>query len=142
MSKTGGINKLPLAKRVQILAMLCEGSSMRSVSCVCDVSINTVTKLLEDAGLACAAFHDKAARNVKVRHVQADEIWGFCAAKQKNVPSMKAPVEICGSRRQKLHVDFDALPRHAVCDRDLRLSLIDDVRHGACRRGSSLRGTG
>ena len=30
------MNKLPLAKRVQILAMLCEGSSMRSISRMAD----------------------------------------------------------------------------------------------------------
>ena len=47
-----GMNKLPLDKRVQILHMLCEGSSMRATSRVADVSINTVTKLLVNAGLA------------------------------------------------------------------------------------------
>lgn len=56
------MNKLPVATRVQILSMLCEGSSMRSVSRITGVSINTVSKLLIDAGLACAAFHDKTAR--------------------------------------------------------------------------------
>lgn len=60
-----GMNKLPLAKRVQILAMLCEGSSMRSISRVVDVSINTVTKLLEDAGEACLALHDELVRDVR-----------------------------------------------------------------------------
>lgn len=44
------MNKLPAHKRVQILQLLCEGNSMRSVSRVVDVSINTVTKALEDAG--------------------------------------------------------------------------------------------
>ena len=39
--------------------MLCEGSSMRSVTRVTGVSINTVSKLLIDAGHACAAFHDE-----------------------------------------------------------------------------------
>ena len=48
------MNKLPLEKRVQILNMMVEGSSMRAISRVADVSINTVTKLLVDAGLACA----------------------------------------------------------------------------------------
>src|SRR3954469_12457175 len=91
-----GMNKLPLAKRVQILSMLCEGSSMRSISRVCDVSINTVTKLLEDAGLACAAFHDRTVRNVKVRRVQADEIWSFLYAKQKTAPAAKTPAEGAG----------------------------------------------
>jgi hypothetical protein len=52
---TRGMNKLPLAKRAQILSMLCEGSSMRSVSRVADVSINSVSKLLVEAGEACAA---------------------------------------------------------------------------------------
>ena len=37
----------------EILSMLCEGSSMRSISRVGDVSINTVAKLLVNAGKAC-----------------------------------------------------------------------------------------
>jgi transposase-like protein len=49
-----GMNKLPLEKRVQILTMLVEGSSLRSISRVAGVSINTVTKLLVDAGTVCA----------------------------------------------------------------------------------------
>jgi IS1 family transposase len=84
------MNKLPHAKRVQILSMLCEGSSMRAISRVADVSINTVTKLLIDAGLACARFHDENVRGVKATRVQCDEIWSFCYAKAKNVPMAKA----------------------------------------------------
>jgi len=84
------MNKLPLAKRVQILSMLCEGSSMRSISRVVDVSINTVSKLLEDAGKACAAHHDATVRGVNAKRVQCDEIWSFCYAKQKNVATAKA----------------------------------------------------
>jgi transposase-like protein len=57
-----GMNKLPLAKRVQILSMLCEGSSMRSISRVTDVSINTVYKLLAEAGPVCTRFHDATVR--------------------------------------------------------------------------------
>jgi len=48
------------AKRIQILSLLCEGTSMRAVSRLADVSINTVSKLLVDAGLVCAAFHDES----------------------------------------------------------------------------------
>jgi IS1 family transposase len=84
------MNKLPLEKRVQILTMLVEGSSLRSVSRVCDVSINTVTKLLVDAGRVCEAFHDEMVRSVKSKRVQCDEIWSFCYAKQKNVKAAKA----------------------------------------------------
>ena len=45
-----------------ILNMMVEGSSMRSISRVVDVSINTVTKLLIEAGEACAAVFVKQAR--------------------------------------------------------------------------------
>jgi lambda repressor-like predicted transcriptional regulator len=66
-----GINKLPLAKRVQILSMLCEGSSMRSISRVADVSINTVYKLLTEAGPVCARFHDATVRGVASQRIQS-----------------------------------------------------------------------
>jgi len=84
------MNKLTIATRAQILSMLCEGSSMRSISRVCDVSINTVSKLIEDAGEVCAAFHDERVRGVNAQRVQVDEIWSFTYAKQKNVVSAKA----------------------------------------------------
>lgn len=89
------MNKLPLANRVQILAMLCEGSSMRSISRVVDVSINTVTKLLVDAGETCLALHDELVRGVKPERVQCDEIWSFCYAKQATIAKMQvqAPLD-------------------------------------------------
>ena len=92
----GMANKLTIAKRSQILSMLCEGSSMRSISRVVDVSINTVSALLVDAGKACAKHHDETVRNVHSKRIQADEIWSFCYAKQKNVATAKAAPEEAG----------------------------------------------
>lgn len=66
--------------------MLVEGSSMRSISRVVGVSINTVTKLLVDAGQACSDYQDKALRNLNCKTIECDEIWSFCYAKEKNVP--------------------------------------------------------
>ena len=63
---------------------------MRSVSRLADVSINTVSKLLVDAGRLCAALHDDQVRGVKARRVQVDEIWSFTYAK---------PEERHGARR-------------------------------------------
>ncbi len=77
------MNKIPLEKRIQILEMLCEGSSMRSISRVVDVSINTVSKLLVDAGNACAKYHDEHVRGVVSKRVQCDEIWSFLYAKER-----------------------------------------------------------
>lgn len=90
------MNKLSIHTRVTILNMLVEGSSMRSISRITGVSINTVTKLLEGAGKACAAYHDATVRNVRATHVQCDEIWSFCYAKDKNVATAKAAPEGAG----------------------------------------------
>ena len=66
------MNKLHLDKRVQILAMLCEGSSMRSISRVIDVSMNTVVKLLREAGQACIAIHDATANRQVITIFEGD----------------------------------------------------------------------
>ena len=92
-----GMNKLPVSKRVQILSMLCEGSSLRSTSRVCDVSINTVSKILVDAGKVCAAYHDQYVRGLTCKRVQCDEIWSFCYSKDKNVKGAKAAPEGAGN---------------------------------------------
>jgi hypothetical protein len=77
------MNRLPVAKRAQILSLLCEGSSMRTVSRVADVSFNTVARELVLAGQACEDFHDRTVRNVASKRVQCDEIWSFVQMKEK-----------------------------------------------------------
>ena len=79
------MNKLSTPKRVQIINMLVEGSSLRATARVSGASINTVTKLLLDAGRACEAFHNETVMNVKADKIQCDEIWSFIGCKQKNV---------------------------------------------------------
>jgi hypothetical protein len=61
------------------------------------VSIDTVTKLLVEAGQACHRYQNDVMRNLPCKLLQLDEIWAFVAAKEKNVPTMKRPVEGAGS---------------------------------------------
>lgn len=128
----GGMNRLSLATRAQILSMLCEGSSMRSISRVTDVSINTVDKLLRDAGAVCAAFHDKTVRGVKSQRVQCDEIWSFCYAKAKNVPTAKRQDLAYGDVWTWTALDADSkLILSWIVggrDADYALGLMDDLR--------------
>jgi IS1 family transposase len=81
------MNRLPLEKRTQVINLLVEGNSLRATSRIADVSINTVTKLLVDVGIACAKFHNDHTIHVQSKRVQCDEIWSFCYAKEKNVPN-------------------------------------------------------
>ena len=48
------MNKLATTDRVAILRALTEGCSLRSTSRMTGVAINTVVKMLVDAGTACA----------------------------------------------------------------------------------------
>jgi IS1 family transposase len=132
------MNKLPLEKRVQILNLLVEGSSLRSISRVCDVSINTVTKLLVDAGRICAVFHDEKVRDVKSRRVQVDEIWSFTYAKQKNVAKAKAaPPEASDTWTwTAIEADSKLIISWLVGGRDgdYAMGLMDDLRSRLANR--------
>ncbi len=111
---------------------------MRSISRVADVSINTVAKLLVDAGKACAAFHDEKVRGVKARRVQVDEIWSFTAAKQKNVANMKAPVAGAGDTWTWTAIEADTklLITWLVGgrDSDYAMAFMDDLRERLANR--------
>ena len=76
--------------RTQVITLLVEGNSLRSVTRITGVSINTVTKLLIDAGKACSDYQDRTLRGLACKRLQVDEIWAFCYAKQKNVGTAKA----------------------------------------------------
>ncbi|PZT91009.1 MAG: IS1 family transposase [Citromicrobium sp.] len=126
------MNKLPIEKRRLILNMLVEGSSMRSISRVADVSINTVSKLLVEAGQAAIALHNDHVQNVEAQRVQCDEIWSFCYAKQKNVKTAKAAPSEAGDvwTWTALDADTKLIVSYLVGGRDAEYALefMDDLR--------------
>ena len=81
---------------------------MRSISRVTGASINTITKLLEDAGYACAEYHDEHVRGVTAKRVQVDEIWQCFYAKAKNVETAKAAPEGAGDTWTWTALDADS----------------------------------
>ena len=105
---------------------------MQAISRITGVSINTVTKLLVDAGTACAIYHDQHVRNVKAKRIQCDEIWSFCYSKQKNVATAKAAPAGAGDvwtwtaldTESKLIVSYLSGGR----DSEYAMVLMDDLR--------------
>ena len=132
------MNKLSNSKRSQILEMLVEGMSMRAASRVAKVSINTVTKLMVEAGEACAAYHDEAVRDVETRKVQCDEIWAFCYAKDKNVARAKAAPRGAGDVWTWTALDSDSklILSYEVGDRSgsTAIEFMDDLRSRLANR--------
>ena len=114
------INKLTRDKRIQIISLLCEGMSLRAVTRITGASINTVTKLLVDAGQACSDYQDKAFRNLPCKRVQVDEIWSFVYAKAKNVAGAKAAPKQAGDIWTWTAIDADTklMPSWMVGTRD------------------------
>jgi IS1 family transposase len=85
------MNKLSLAKRVQLLSCLVEGNSLRSTSRMTGVAVKTVMQFVEKAGRVCAEYQDRTFHSLKCKRLQCDEIWAFCGAKEKNTtPDKKA----------------------------------------------------
>ena len=102
------MNRLSVAKRATIINLLVQGASLRSISRVTGASINTVTKLLVDAGEACVAYHNATVCNVNAERVQVDGIWQFCYAKEKNVETAKAAPEGAGDTWTWTALDADS----------------------------------
>ena len=132
------MNKLPLAKRVQILTLLCEGMSMRAIARVADVSFNTVNKALIDAGTVCAEMHDELVHDVKSQRIQCDEIWAFNYCKQANVAKAKAAPEGAGDIWTWTGIDADSklIVSYLVGDRsgEAAMELMDDLRSRLANR--------
>lgn len=80
------MNKLSTKERVQIIAALVEGNSIRATCRMTGAAKGTVLKLLVDLGKACAKYQDEKLRGLACKQIQCDEIWSFCYAKEKNVP--------------------------------------------------------
>src|SRR5438874_7660390 len=79
------MNRLKNQQRVSVVVALVEGTSINATCRMTGVAKHTVLRLLKDLGCACAVYHDAHVRNLRVRRAQADEIWAFVYAKQKNV---------------------------------------------------------
>jgi IS1 family transposase len=83
------MNRLDPETRARVIGCLIEGCSIRATVRMTGVAKNTVTKLLADIGCVCAGYHNRAVRGLKIRRLQADEIWCFVGAKAKNVRAEK-----------------------------------------------------
>lgn len=81
------MNRLSTEKRAQIIGCLVEGNSIRATVRITRAAKNTITKLLTDLGAVCATYQDRVLRDLPCKTIECDEMWGFCYAKQKNVPT-------------------------------------------------------
>jgi hypothetical protein len=120
------MNRLTKEQRAHILHLLCEGQSIRAVTRLTGASKNTVTKLIVEAGHACAAYQDRVLRNLTSRRIQVDEIWNFVYAKNDNVRQAKAAQRDAGDVWTWTAIDADTklLVSWLVADRTINSAML------------------
>src|SRR5271167_1415158 len=110
----GRMRKLTHQQRVQAVNCLIEGCSIRATVRMTGIAKKTVMRLLGDVGMVCAAYQDKALRNLPCKRIQLDEMWSFNYCKEKNVTSEIAE-KVPGAGDVWLWVAIDADTKLVPC---------------------------
>lgn len=84
----GGM-RIGLDRAAQIIEMLCEGMSIRSIVRLTDTHLQTITDLLVMVGERCEAFMADNIRGVQADDVQIDEIWQYVFCKARTAVEKK-----------------------------------------------------
>jgi IS1 family transposase len=126
------MNRLNRTKQAQVIAALVEGNSINATVRMIGVAKHTILKLIADLGSVCADYQDRTFRNLKCKRIQCDEIWQFCYAKEKNVPTDKKGQFGYGDVWTWVAIDADTklVPSFMLGNRDAHTAnlFIDDLR--------------
>src|SRR5688500_14045040 len=77
-----GDMRISLDKAETILKLMLEGMSVRSIQRITGAHQKTILDLLVIAGEKCERIMNAKIKDVAVKDVEADEIWGFCKMKR------------------------------------------------------------
>ena len=133
------MNKLSRERRAQIIGMMVEGNSIRSIVRMAGVGKNTIVRLLEDAGEAFLDYHDRNVQGVASKRVQCDEIWSFIGVKAKNrATSKRAADPSAGDVWTWVAMDADTKLAISYLigrrDGEYAMALMDDLRQRVTTR--------
>jgi IS1 family transposase len=109
-------NILKTEKKVAVISMLAEGSSIRAIERITGVNQNTIMSLNRRVGDACKKIMDEKMRGLTCKQIEVDEIWGFIGAKQKNAKRAKAYGDVWTFIA--LDADTKLIPSYVVGKRD------------------------
>jgi IS1 family transposase len=109
-------NILKTEKKVAVISMLAEGTSIRATERITGVNQNTIMSLNRRVGDACKKIMDEKMRGLNCRNVEIDEIWGFVGAKRKNAERAGAYGDVWTFIA--LDADSKLIPSYVVGKRD------------------------
>jgi len=124
-------NRLPEEKQRMVLKLMVEGNSLRSITRLTGVHKKTVTRLLVKFGEGCRLFLHRELRDLKVRHVQCDEIWTFVRKKQRRLSDEEKSDPTVGDQFLFIALDADTklVCTYALGKRDMETTerFIEDL---------------
>jgi IS1 family transposase len=88
------MNRIPLARRTQIIGALVKGNSIRSTERMTNTHRDTIMRLMVEVGTGCAALANEQMRDLPCQRIEVDEIWSSVGKKQMHLQP--------GDNRQRL----------------------------------------
>jgi IS1 family transposase len=114
------MNRVPLARRVQVINCLVEGNSIRSTERMTGTHRDTICRLLVEVGEGCAKLMDEQMRELSCRRIEVDEIWAYVGKKQRHLTPLDDPRRV-GDQYTFVALDPESklIPAYRVGKRDL-----------------------
>ncbi|WP_437486624.1 IS1 family transposase [Sorangium sp. So ce1014] len=125
-------NVLPAERRLEVLAALVNGTSVRAAERMTGVHRDTIGRFAQAMGEGCARLHDRMVRDLTCSLVDLDEQHSWCRKRQMKVDAAKDDAAAVGEqwtwaaicRTSKLIVAWHVGKR----DQDSADALVEDVR--------------
>jgi IS1 family transposase len=115
------MNRVPFARRIQIINCLVEGNSIRSTERMTGTHRDTICRLLVEVGEGCAKLMDEQMRELPCRRIEVDEIiWAYVGKKQRHMTTLDDPRRL-GDQYTFVALDPESklVPAYRVGKRDL-----------------------
>src|SRR5689334_3483534 len=114
------MNRVPPARRIQIINCLVEGNSIRSTERMTGTHRDTICRLLVEVGDGCARLMDEQMRQLPCRRIEVDEIWAYVGKKQRHMTPLDDPRQL-GDQYTFVSLDPETklVPTYRLGKRDL-----------------------
>ncbi len=100
------MNKLSNERKIQILKMLVEGMSIRSVERITGTHRDTIIRLMVRIGKGCEKLLEDNMKGFHSKYLQADEIWAYVGKKERKLTRKEKKSRVLGD--QYVFVALDA----------------------------------
>lgn len=132
-----GTMRLSIEKAIQVLQLLVEGVSVRSAERITGVEKKTILSLLARVGERCEMLLENLIREIPVRDIQCDELWGYVQMKEKTKTKKALTSEKLGDAYCFVAIERDSklilswhLGRRSAADTNLFIDKLDKATQG------------